>query len=81
MSPSRKFCYVIQLGVRANECHCCCSYRAVFNYRPVNSDELELREGDLIYVLEQCDDGWFVGTNSRNGFFGTFPGNYVKRVY
>lgn len=56
-------------------------YRAVFNYRPVNSDELELREGDLIYVLEQCDDGWFVGTNTRNGFFGTFPGNYVRRVY
>ncbi|KAG5678402.1 hypothetical protein PVAND_008077 [Polypedilum vanderplanki] len=57
------------------------TYRAMYNYRPVNSDELELREGDLIYVLEQCDDGWFVGTNSRNGFFGTFPGNYVKRVY
>lgn len=53
----------------------------MFNYRPVNSDELELREGDTIYVLEQCDDGWFVGTNQRNGFFGTFPGNYVRRVY
>jgi hypothetical protein len=53
----------------------------MYNYRPVNSDELELREGDIIYVLEQCDDGWFVGTNSRNGFFGTFPGNYVRRVY
>lgn len=34
------------------------SYRAMYNYRPVNSDELEVREGDLIYVLEQCDDGW-----------------------
>lgn len=31
----------------------------MYNYRPVNSDELELREGDLIYVLEQCDDGWY----------------------
>ncbi|KAL7051995.1 hypothetical protein ACKWTF_004717 [Chironomus riparius] len=57
------------------------TYRAVYNYRPVNSDELELREGDLVYVLEQCDDGWYVGTNSRTGFFGTFPGNYTKRVY
>ncbi|XP_070489994.1 uncharacterized protein [Chironomus tepperi] len=57
------------------------TYRAVYNYRPVNSDELELKEGDLVYVLEQCDDGWYVGTNSRTGFFGTFPGNYTKRVY
>lgn len=30
----------------------------MYNYRPVNSDELELREGDTVYVLEQCDDGW-----------------------
>jgi hypothetical protein len=57
------------------------SYRAMYNYRPVNSDELELKEGDLVYVLEQCDDGWFVGTSQRTGYFGTFPGNYVKRVY
>jgi sorbin and SH3 domain-containing protein 1 len=56
-------------------------YRAMYNYRPVNSDELELKEGDTIYVLEQCDDGWFVGTSQRTGYFGTFPGNYVKRVY
>lgn len=54
------------------------SYRAIYNYRPVNSDELELKEGDLIYVLEKCDDGWFVGTNARTGHFGTFPGNYTK---
>lgn len=53
----------------------------MYNYRPVNNDELELNEGDLIYVLEVCDDGWFVGTSQRTGFFGTFPGNYVKRVY
>lgn len=30
----------------------------MYNYRPVNSDELELKEGDVVYVLEQCDDGW-----------------------
>ena len=60
---------------------CICSYCAMYNYRPVNNDELELNEGDLIYVLEVCDDGWFVGTSQRTGFFGTFPGNYVKRVY
>ncbi|XP_059577802.1 sorbin and SH3 domain-containing protein 2 isoform X5 [Alligator mississippiensis] len=45
-----------------------------------NEDELELREGDIIDVMEKCDDGWFVGTSRRTKFFGTFPGNYVKRL-
>ncbi|XP_029856264.1 sorbin and SH3 domain-containing protein 2 isoform X3 [Aquila chrysaetos chrysaetos] len=45
-----------------------------------NEDELELKEGDVIDVMEKCDDGWFVGTSRRTKFFGTFPGNYVKRL-
>ncbi|CAM4714658.1 unnamed protein product [Leuciscus chuanchicus] len=35
-------------------------YKAVYNYNPQNKDELELREGDLVQVIEKCDDGWFV---------------------
>ncbi|KAJ0067549.1 hypothetical protein NL108_008023, partial [Boleophthalmus pectinirostris] len=35
-------------------------YKAVYNYKPQNSDELELREGDIVQVMEKCDDGWFV---------------------
>ncbi|XP_061584856.1 vinexin isoform X3 [Cololabis saira] len=35
-------------------------YKAVYNYRPQNADELELKEGDIVQVLEKCDDGWFV---------------------
>lgn len=57
-----------------------CSYRALYKYRPQNSDELEIFEGDLVHVLEKCDDGWFVGTSQRTGCFGTFPGNYVERA-
>ncbi|CAL8126700.1 unnamed protein product [Orchesella dallaii] len=56
-------------------------YRAVYNYKPAHEDELELREGDVVHVLEKCDDGWFVGTSQRTGLFGTFPGNYVERIY
>ncbi|CAG0900909.1 unnamed protein product [Darwinula stevensoni] len=55
-------------------------YRALYDYLPVNEDELELREGDVVYVLEKCDDGWYVGTSQRTGLFGTFPGNYVQRL-
>ncbi|XP_062238509.1 vinexin isoform X6 [Platichthys flesus] len=67
-------------------------YKAVYNYRPQNSDELELREGDIVQVMEKCDDGWFVDpplvdtiqhcrcTSERTRAFGTFPGNYVAPV-
>ncbi|XP_078799876.1 sorbin and SH3 domain-containing protein 1-like isoform X29 [Oryzias latipes] len=55
-------------------------YQALYNYIPHNEDELELREGDVVDVMEKCDDGWFVGTSRRSKLFGTFPGNYVKQL-
>ncbi|XP_061490700.1 sorbin and SH3 domain-containing protein 1 isoform X18 [Rhineura floridana] len=56
------------------------SYQALYSYIPQNDDELELRDGDIIDVMEKCDDGWFVGTSRRTRQFGTFPGNYVKLI-
>ena len=38
-----------------------CRYRAMYQYRPQNEDELEMREGDRVDVMQQCDDGVFVG--------------------
>ncbi|XP_037669024.1 vinexin isoform X7 [Choloepus didactylus] len=55
-------------------------YRAMYRYRPQNEDELELQEGDQVDVMQQCDDGWFVGVSRRTQKFGTFPGNYVAPV-
>ncbi|XP_073676166.1 sorbin and SH3 domain-containing protein 2 isoform X2 [Garra rufa] len=55
-------------------------FQALYTYMPRNEDELELKEGDVVDVMEKCDDGWFVGTSRRTKFFGTFPGNYVKRL-
>nr|XP_020033454.1 sorbin and SH3 domain-containing protein 2 isoform X6 [Castor canadensis] len=43
-------------------------FQALYNYTPRNEDELELRESDVIDVMEKCDDGWFVG---RCTFFET----------
>ncbi|XP_045147398.1 sorbin and SH3 domain-containing protein 1 isoform X18 [Echinops telfairi] len=57
------------------------SYQALYSYLPQNADELELRDGDIVDVMEKCDDGWFVGTSRRTRQFGTFPGNYVKPLY
>ncbi|XP_068582241.1 sorbin and SH3 domain-containing protein 1 isoform X2 [Cebidichthys violaceus] len=58
----------------------CGIFQALYSYVPQNEDELELQEGDLVSVMEKCDDGWFVGTSKRTKLFGTFPGNYVKEV-
>nr|XP_033803499.1 vinexin [Geotrypetes seraphini] len=58
----------------------CLLYKAVYKYIPQSDDELELQEGDLVEVLQQCDDGWFVGVCRRTRKFGTFPGNYVALI-
>ncbi|XP_022240919.1 vinexin-like [Limulus polyphemus] len=55
-------------------------FRALYNYTPQHEDELQLSEGDTIYVMEKCDDGWYVGTSLKTSLFGTFPGNYVVQI-
>lgn len=74
-----------QMMTTSNSFHMECKnepvpYRALYNYKPQNDDEVELSEGDVVYVMEKCDDGWFVGTSQRTGIFGTFPGNYVAKA-
>uniref|UniRef100_A0A8D0UX80 Sorbin and SH3 domain containing 1 n=1 Tax=Sus scrofa TaxID=9823 RepID=A0A8D0UX80_PIG len=44
------------------------SYQALYSYIPQNDDELELRDGDIVDVMEKCDDGWFVGKSSCHAF-------------
>ncbi|KAH7729388.1 Variant SH3 domain containing protein [Aphelenchoides avenae] len=54
-------------------------YRAIFSYKPEHPDELELVENDIVFVVEKCDDGWYIGTLLRTGQYGTFPGNFVVK--
>lgn len=56
----------------------CCSYIAMFNYKPQKSDELELRKSELYTVADHCLDGWMRGQNVKTGATGVFPGNYVQ---
>jgi hypothetical protein len=64
------------------KCVCVCAhrYKAMFRYEAQNADELCLQEGDVVQVVEKCDDGWYVGLSERTHDFGTFPGNYVQPV-
>lgn len=52
---------IVDSRATKHKCFLCCRFQAVYNYVPRNEDELELREGDVVDVVEKCDDGWFVG--------------------
>ena len=48
----------------------------MFDHDAGGDDELSLREGELVEVLDQEDNHWWKG--SLNGKVGFFPSNYVK---
>lgn len=48
----------------------------MYDYRQQRGDELNIDDGDVIYVIKENLDGWFEG--SLNGKVGKFPGNYVE---
>ncbi len=57
--------------------------QVLYDYTPQNPDELEIHVGDIISIIEMCDDGWYCGIMEKsdhkpNMQFGTFPGNYVQ---
>ncbi len=55
-------------------------YRAMYDYTPSKSDELELLKGQLYMVTEKCQDGWFKGASIKGLKSGVFPGNYVDPI-
>ncbi|KAF7721425.1 hypothetical protein EC973_004690 [Apophysomyces ossiformis] len=54
-----------------------CEYATVlYDFEAVNSDELNIREGDKVIVTKKDDSGWWEGV--LNGKTGIFPANYVS---
>lgn len=51
---------------------------AIYEYKPQQAEDLELRVGDKIQVLEHTSPDWWKGSvGSRSGMF---PSNYVKKL-
>lgn len=52
----------------------------IYPYKPANEDELDLREGDVITVINRDlpDKGWWKG--ELKGKVGVFPDNFVQIV-
>lgn len=61
-------------------------YSAVYDYQPQGEGELEIREGDLLYVLEKSseDDWWKAKKKAEQEDEdepeGLVPNNYVEEV-
>ncbi|KAB0358029.1 hypothetical protein FD754_002185 [Muntiacus muntjak] len=53
-------------------------YRVVVSYPPQSEAEIELKEGDVVFVHKKREDGWYKGTLQRNGRTGLFPGSFVE---
>ncbi|XP_061681780.1 E3 ubiquitin-protein ligase SH3RF1 isoform X2 [Syngnathoides biaculeatus] len=58
----------------------CERYRVAVSYPPQSEAELELKEGDVVFVHRKREDGWFKGTLQRNGRTGLFPGSFVDSI-
>ncbi|KAJ6663434.1 hypothetical protein lerEdw1_009513 [Lerista edwardsae] len=52
--------------------------RVTFPYVPTKEDELELRVGDLVQIVEEIEDGWWLGKKNRQ--LGAFPSNFVEEL-
>ena len=52
--------------------------RVLFGYKPVESDELLMVEGDIITEIDMLDEDWWAG--NLRGVLGMFPSNYVKLI-
>ncbi|XP_075787247.1 E3 ubiquitin-protein ligase SH3RF1 isoform X1 [Pelodiscus sinensis] len=78
--PPRQPCS--SLGPILNESRpvVCERYRVVVSYPPQSEAELELKEGDIVFVHKKHEDGWFKGTLQRNGKTGLFPGSFVENI-
>jgi hypothetical protein len=50
---------------------------ALFDYEKMESNEVNLRDGEVVTNIDMINEGWWLGINSQ-GESGLFPSNYVK---
>ncbi|XP_060778168.1 SH3 domain-containing protein 21 [Neoarius graeffei] len=50
-----------------------------YAYTPLHQDELELVVGEIIEIIREIEDGWWMG--KKGGKIGAFPSNFVKEIF
>ena len=57
------------------------SFTALYNFKPEQLDEIELRVGDVVKVRRPFNiKDWVEGENQRTKQCGKIPGNYLKEL-
>lgn len=58
-----------------------CRVRALYPHQGTSPGQLEFSVGDLIDAIDDPQDGWQYGENTRTGKDGWFPMQYVDRIW
>lgn len=53
-------------------------YVVLFNFKPRHNDELELKAGYKLALIDATDKDWWIG--NCKGFVGIFPSSYVAKL-
>lgn len=53
---------------------------ATFDHDADADDELAFQVHDIIDVIDDTDEGWWFGRNTKTGKAGLFPVNYTRRL-
>ncbi|CAN2389051.1 Nebulin-like [Pristimantis euphronides] len=56
------------------------TFRAMYDYRAADGDEVSFKDGDTILNVQTIDEGWMYGTVQRTGKTGMLPANYVEAM-
>ena len=54
--------------------------KVIYDYEPKNGDELQLKKGEIVTVIDRDagDSGWWKG--EVNGKTGVFPDNFTEEI-
>lgn len=52
--------------------------RVIYNFYGESENELSLKKGDIVTILEKHEDGWWGG--ECNGIQGYFPCNFIEII-